>query len=115
MAVLNDIVSGTTANRRARSQSRRPDALVRRLFGGGVDGNERLTAMTGVVLVVMLGALGLTIVRIGQLIWLHLFLGLLLMGPVLLKLASTGYRFLRYYARAAVYRAKGPPMLALRA
>jgi hypothetical protein len=36
--------------------------------------------------------LGITIVRIGQLIWLHLFLGLLLLGPVGAKLASTGYR-----------------------
>jgi hypothetical protein len=86
-----------------------------RLLGGGIDGNEQLTAMTGAVLIVMLAALGVTIVRIGQLLWLHLFLGLLLLGPVLLKLASTGYRFLRYYTRAAIYRAKGPPMPALRA
>jgi hypothetical protein len=86
-----------------------------RIFGGGIDGNEELTAMTGVILIVLLAVLGLTIVRIGQLLWLHLFLGLLLLGPVVLKLASTGYRFARYYARAAVYRAKGPPMPALRA
>lgn len=86
-----------------------------RVFGGGADGNEQLTAMTGSVLVVLLAVLGVTIVMIGQLIWLHLFLGLALMGPVVLKLGSTGYRFLRYYGRAAVYRAKGPPMLALRA
>jgi hypothetical protein len=84
-------------------------------FGGGVDGNEQLTAMAGVILLVLLAVLGATIVRIGQLLWLHLFLGLLLMGPVALKLASTGYRFARYYTRAAVYRAKGPPMLVLRA
>ncbi len=86
-----------------------------RLFGGGTDGNEQLTAMSGVILIVLLALLGLTILRIGQLIWLHLFLGLLLLGPVVLKMASTGYRFLRYYTRAAVYRAKGPPMTALRA
>lgn len=85
------------------------------LRGGGIDGNEQLTAMTGVILVVLFAVIGVTIVRIGQLLWLHLFLGLLLLGPVLLKLASTGYRFLRYYARDAIYRAKGPPMLALRA
>ncbi len=85
------------------------------LWGGGIDGNEQLTATTGVLLIVLLAVLGVTIVRIGQLLWLHLFLGLLLLGPVLLKMASTGYRFLRYYLRAAIYRAKGPPMLALRA
>lgn len=70
--------------------------------------------MTGVILILLLAVLGATIVRIGQLMWLHLFLGLLLLGPVLLKMASTGYRFLRYYTRAALYRAKGPPMPALR-
>jgi len=63
-----------------------------RLLGGGVDGNEWLTTATGVVL---LAVLGVTIVRIGQLIWLHLFLGLLLLGPVALKLGSAGYRFIR--------------------
>ena len=47
--------------------------------------------------------------RIGQLLWLHLFVGLLLIGPVVLKLASTGYRFARYYTNDAVYRRKGPP------
>jgi hypothetical protein len=87
---------------------------VTRGFGGGIDGNEQLTAMTGVILLFMLAVLGVTIVRIGQLMWLHLFLGLLLLGPVALKLGSTGYRFLRYYTRAAIYRAKGPPMPALR-
>src|SRR5271166_3310161 len=86
-----------------------------RLTAGGTEGNERLTVEVGAILFVLLAVLGLTIVRIGQLIWLHLFLGLVLLGPVLLKLASTGYRFLRYYARAAIYRAKGPPMPALRA
>lgn len=92
----------------------RPERRLVGLLGGGIDGNEQLTAMTGVILIVLLAGLGLTILRIGQLIWLHLFLGLLLLGPVVLKMASTGYRFLRYYLRAAVYRAKGPPMPALR-
>jgi hypothetical protein len=84
-------------------------------LGGGIDGNEQLTAMTGVILLPLFAILGLTIVRIGQLMWLHLFLRLLLLGPVLLKLASTGYRFARYYLRDAIYRSKGPPVLALRA
>ncbi|MFZ0042194.1 MAG: hypothetical protein WAK93_12870, partial [Solirubrobacteraceae bacterium] len=87
---------------------------VRRLIAGGTDGNERLTVVTGLLLIVLLAVLGVTIIRIGQLLWLHLFLGLLLIGPVALKLASTGYRFFRYYTSDAAYRRKGPPAPALR-
>jgi hypothetical protein len=89
-------------------------ARRRLLFGGGTDGNEQLTAVTGALLLVLLAVLGVTIIRIGQLLWLHLFLGLLLIGPVALKLASTGYRFARYYTDSAPYRQKGPPHPALR-
>jgi hypothetical protein len=39
----------------------------------------------------------------------------LLVGPVLLKCASTVYRFIRYYAGARAYRQKGPPQPMLRA
>lgn len=85
------------------------------LFGGGPAGNEELTAITGVLLIGLLAVLGVTILRIRQLIWLHLFLGLLLIGPVVLKIASTGYRFVRHYSRNALYRVKGPPKAALRA
>jgi hypothetical protein len=79
------------------------------LTGGGTAGNGRLTTATGVVLLVLLAALGVTILRIGQLLWLHLFLGMLLIGPLALKLGSTGYRFLRYYSGDAAYRRAGPP------
>ena len=44
----------------------------------------------------------------------HMFIGLALIPPVLLKLASTGYRFARYYTGSPVYRAKGPPLMLLR-
>jgi hypothetical protein len=84
------------------------------LVGGGTDGNEQLTAMTGLLLIVLLAVLGVTIVRKSQLIWVHLFVGLLLIGPVALKMASTGYRFVRYYTRNAAYRLKGPPLLRMR-
>ena len=84
------------------------------LTGGGPAGNERLTAVTGVVLLVLLAALGVTIVRIGQLLDIHMFLGVALIAPVGLKLASTGYRFVRYYTSEPRYRRKGPPVPALR-
>jgi hypothetical protein len=96
-------------------ESRARPGRRRRLLAGGTEGNERLTVLTGALLIVLLAALGVTIVRIGQLIWLHLFLGLVLIGPVALKLVSTGYRFLRYYTANPPYRRKGPPAPALRA
>ena len=43
-----------------------------------------------------------------------MFIGMVLIPPVLLKLASTGYRFVRYYTGSQAYRAKGPPPFALR-
>jgi hypothetical protein len=84
-------------------------------MAGGTEGNERLTVVTGALLIVLLAALGVTIVFIGQLLWWHLFLGMLLIGPVALKAGTTGYRFMRYYSAATAYRRKGPPPPALRA
>jgi hypothetical protein len=81
---------------------------------GGADGNERLTAATGAVLLVLFAAEGFTILSIHQLITVHFFLGMLLIGPVLLKAASVCYRFVRYYTWATEYRRKGPPAPLLR-
>jgi hypothetical protein len=39
---------------------------------------------------------------------------LVLIGPVLLKLVSTGYRMVRYYSGSRSYRVKVPPALPLR-
>jgi hypothetical protein len=77
-------------------------------------GNARLTAMTAVVLLVLLAAEGVTILSIGPLLSAHILIGVLLIPPVVLKLASTGYRFARYYSGDAAYVAKGPPHLAMR-
>ena len=92
-----------------RSCQHPPRSPLARLTAGGTDGNERLTTQTGLLLILLLAVLGVTILRIGALLWLHLFLGLLLLGPVALKLASTGYRFVRYYTFDPRYRGKGPP------
>ena len=89
-------------------------APAARWAGGGTDGNERLTSITGLVLIVLLLVIGVTILRIGELISVHLFVGLLLIGPVTLKMASTAYRFARYYMQDPLYRRKGPPELILR-
>ena len=83
-----------------------PEAAAR---SGGAEGNERLTAITGAVLLVLLAVEGYTILRIGRLLTLHVFLGMLLLGPVTLKAGSVLYRFARYYTRSEPYRRKGPP------
>ena len=81
---------------------------------GGTAGNRLLTSATALVLAALLAAEGVTILWLGDLRTEHMFLGLVLIGPVALKLASTGYRFARYYTRAPRYRAEGPPLLPLR-
>jgi hypothetical protein len=73
-----------------------------------------LTAVTGVVLLLLLAVIGVTLLRLRSLLWVHLFVGMLLMGPVLLKMSSTGYRFARYYTHEPRYRRKGPPETAMR-
>jgi hypothetical protein len=80
----------------------------------GVAGNARITGMVSVVLLVLLIAEAATIPFIGQLRGPHIFIGMLLLGPLALKLSSTGYRFARYYARTPAYVSHGPPVLGLR-
>ena len=103
--------AASAADERSASRS---GARLRGLLAGGTEGNERLTVLTGLLLIILVAALGITIVRIGQLLWLHFFLGLMLIGPVALKMASTGYRFVRYYTANPRYQAKGPPAPLLR-
>jgi hypothetical protein len=81
---------------------------------GGAEGNERLTAMTGAVLLILLAVEGFTILRIGRLLTWHFFIGMLLLGPVALKAGSTMYRFTRYYTGHPEYKRKGPPAPLLR-
>ncbi|HEY4450392.1 MAG TPA: hypothetical protein VGN13_02215 [Solirubrobacteraceae bacterium] len=85
-----------------------------RLTGGGSSGNARLTAATGVLLLAPLAVIGVTLLDLRGLLSVHLFVGMLLIPPVLLKMATTGYRFFRYYTANATYRRKGPPPLLLR-
>jgi hypothetical protein len=70
--------------------------------------------MTGAVLLVLLAAEGITILRLGRLLTLHFFIGMLLVGPVVLKAGSVTYRFYRYYTGSGPYRRKGPPAPLLR-
>jgi hypothetical protein len=95
-------------------KTRRPQSLERRDSLGGTAGNEILTSAIAVVLVGLLVAEGYTIVNMRGLVTAHMFIGMVLIPPVMLKLGSTGYRFVRYYTGARAYREKGPPVLPLR-
>ncbi|HUZ23650.1 MAG TPA: hypothetical protein VMV07_07780 [Streptosporangiaceae bacterium] len=95
----------TTVRRRHRRQ---PEVL------DGAEGNEQLTALTGAVLLIGFAVEGLTVVAVHQLLTLHFFFGMLLVGPVALKICSTVYRFARYYGGAEPYVRKGPPAPLLR-
>jgi hypothetical protein len=72
-------------------------------------GNARLTAITGAVLLVLFGAEVITTLLMGSLFGLHFFLGMVLIGPVCLKIGSTMWRFCRYYLGSQPYVRRGPP------
>jgi len=94
--------------------TRRPAAATRRGLLGGVEGNELVTIGAGCVLTVLLIAEGITLLSLGSLLRAHMFIGLVLIPPVLLKLGSTGYRFARYYVHSRPYVRRGPPVWPLR-
>jgi hypothetical protein len=79
------------------------------------DGNERLTAAVGLVLIVLtLVELATIVLGLHQFLSLHVFVGLMLIPPIVLKLGSTGWRFTRYYTHSAAYVVKGAPQIAMR-
>ena len=80
----------------------------------GAGGNTRITSTTGMLLLVVLALEGVTLLSVRQMITLHIFVGVLLLGPVLLKSGTTAYRAVRYYGRTPAYQRKGPPHPLLR-
>ncbi len=91
--------------RHARATSRGAD---------GVEGNARLTSSVAAVLFLLLFVEGVTILQIGGLISTHVFIGMMLIPPLLVKIATTSWRFARYYGAAPSYVRKGPPVALLR-
>jgi len=89
-------------------------ARMKRIISGGSAGNEQLTAVVGTILIVLLAIEGATLLQLRSLLTVHAFVGMLLIPVVVLKLASTGWRMLRYYRRGEEYVRRGPPHVALR-
>ena len=97
------------------TRERRPARAARlRTAFTGADGNARLTATTGLILLVLLPIEGLTLLSLHSFLSLHMLIGVALIPPVALKLGSTFYRFFRYYTGSAIFREKGPPQLVMR-
>ena len=104
-------------------------ARLARLLAGGVPGNRALTSTFGAVLLVLLTVQVLSALWFALLSYdlptpggpifnvvrpVHFFVGFLLFPLIAVKLAATGYRFLRYYTRNRAYHEAGPPRLLLR-
>jgi hypothetical protein len=87
---------------------------LKELFRGGSLGNEQLTAVVAAILLLLLAVEGATLLQMQSLLTVHAFVGMLLIPIVVLKLASTGWRALRYYRGAAEYVEHGPPHIFLR-
>jgi hypothetical protein len=81
---------------------------------GGPAGNARLTAWLGLLLLVAFVVECVTLLRLGQLINVHIVVGVVLVALVLAKTAATGWRIMRYYLGDPRYREAGPPPLLLR-
>lgn len=64
---------------------------------GGPAGNAQLTAWLGLVLLALFLAQLVTLLDVRGLISWHLAIGLLLVPPALVKMATTGWRMARYY------------------
>jgi len=87
---------------------------IKRLLPGGSAGNGQLTAVVAALLLLLLGIEGATLLQVGSLLTVHAFVGMLLIPLVGLKLASTGWRMLRYYLGGEEYVRRGPPHVMLR-
>jgi hypothetical protein len=79
-----------------------------------VTGNERITALAGAILLVLIVVELVSAAILHTLMSIHVFAGVLLAGPLIVKLGSIGWRFMRYYTGSPAFVRRGPPHLALR-
>jgi hypothetical protein len=85
-----------------------------RVVTSGVTGNERMTALAGALLLALILVELATLPNLRALLSVHVFAGVIMAGPLAVKLGSTGYRFGRYYTRSPAYVRRGKPPLAFR-
>lgn len=104
--VIDDVVDEAIGRRH------RSDPVTGRTSGPA--GNAQLTAWTGLLLLALIAVELVTLIDVrGMLSW-HVVVGVLLVAVAVLKIASTGWRFLRYYSGHRPYQQAGPPPTLLR-
>ena len=80
-----------------------------------VEGNARMTVNVAVILLVLFGIqIATVVIGVASHLTLHVVVGLLVVPPLLVKVASVSWRFIRYYQHDQAYRRQGPPPLVLR-
>jgi hypothetical protein len=79
-----------------------------------IERNKRLTATSATVLFVLIIAELVITANLVELISYHIFVGILIAGPLVVKMCSTGYRFFRYYTKSPDFVKAGPPNILLR-
>jgi hypothetical protein len=96
----------------ARGHGHRTDPVTGRTAGPA--GNAQLTAWTGLLLLGLIVVELVTLIDVRGLLSWHVVVGVLLSAVAVLKIGSTGWRFLRYYGRNRPYVQAGPPPTLLR-
>jgi len=104
--VLDDVLHEAVGRRH------RPDPVTGATSGPA--GNAELTAWTGLVLLALIAVELVTLLDVHGLLSWHVVVGVLLTAVAALKIASTGWRILRYYTGNGPYRTAGPPPVLLR-
>src|SRR5205823_14928554 len=94
----------------------RPSGQTQTSGGNGDDrfavvGNERLTTLAGAVLLVLIVVELVTVPTLRALLSVHVLAGVLLVGPLAVKLGPPGYRFLRSYNPPTASARQAPPRL----
>ena len=80
-----------------------------------VEANARLTGSTAAVLLGLFAVeLATVLLGVRSVLTLHVVVGLLLVPPLLVKIASVSWRFFRYYRHDEAYRSRGAPAPAQR-
>ena len=90
----------------------RPDPVIGATSGPA--GNAELTAWTGLLLLGLIVVELVTLLDVRGLLSWHVVVGVLLSAVAALKIATTGWRIVRYYTGNRPYQQAGPPPLLLR-